>query len=137
MNTPITVTTLIHAPLTKVWDMWTKPEHITRWAFASDDWEAPSALNDLRVGGRFNTVMAAKDKSAQFDFSGVYSLVEHGRIEYTMDDGRKVTITFIENIDGVQLTETFDPESENPVDMQRAGWQAILENFKKYVESAQ
>lgn len=133
---PITVQTLVNAPLQKVWDAWTKPEHITKWCFASDDWEAPAAENDLRVDGRFSTTMAAKDKSMSFDFGGVYTTVqEHAVIEYTMDDGRTVKVTFTETPEGVQVTESFDPENENSEEMQRAGWQSIMDNFKKYTET--
>ena len=132
----ITVQTLVNAPLQKVWDSWTKPERITKWCFASDDWEAPAAENDLRVDGRFSTTMAAKDKSMSFDFGGVYTAVqEHAVIEYTMDDGRTVKVTFTETPEGVQVTESFDPESENSEEMQRAGWQSIMDNFKKYTET--
>ncbi len=138
MNTqPITVQTTINASVEKVWDYWTAPEHITNWAFASDDWEAPSAENNLRIGGRFNTVMAAKDKSTSFDFSGQYTDVEeHARIEYDMDDGRHVSVIFETVPEGVKVTETFDPEAENSREMQRQGWQAIMDNFKKYVENS-
>lgn len=136
MSNPITIETIINAPIAKVWECWNKPEHITGWAFASDDWEAPKAENDLREGGKFTTTMAAKDKSISFDFSGTYTKVlEYEQIEYTIDDGRKVQVRFLETPDGVKITETFDPESENPGEMQRSGWQSILNNFKKYVES--
>ncbi len=132
----ITVETIINAPVSKVWDYWNQPEHITQWAFASDDWEAPAAENDVRVGGKFKTTMAAKDKSEIFDFAGTYSAVqEHSLIEYDMEDGRHVKIEFQTAPEGVKVIETFDPENENPEDMQRAGWQAILDNFKKHVES--
>lgn len=132
----ITVQTIVNAPVEEVWESWTKPEHIVKWAFASDDWEAPAALNDVRVGGRFKITMAAKDKSASFDFTGVYTNVkDHERIEYDIDDGRQVKVEFEKLPDGVQVTETFEPEKENPEEMQRSGWQAILNNFKKYVES--
>lgn len=137
----ITVQTIIKAPLAAVWDCWNKPEHITCWAFASDDWEAPSAENDLRIGGKFKTRMQAKDGSAGFDFIGTYSKVEpHSIIEYDMErapkeeKSRHVTVGFMETPEGVRVTEIFDPESENPEEMQRAGWQTILDNFKKYVE---
>ncbi len=131
----IKVETIVSAPLSTVWECWTSPKHITGWAFASDDWEAPSAENNLTVGGRFTTVMAARDKSASFDFSGTYTDVqEHGRIAYTIDDGREVVVEFAETPEGVRVIETFDPENENSIEMQRAGWQAILDNFKKYVE---
>jgi uncharacterized protein YndB with AHSA1/START domain len=143
---PITVQTVIKAPISKVWDYWNKPEHIVNWAFASDDWETPAAENDLREGGTFKTVMAAKDKSARFDFTGVYtSIKQNSLIEYDMTDlskpedtgnsRRHVTVEFTQLPEGVQVVETFDPETENPTEMQKSGWQAILDNFKKYVES--
>lgn len=143
----ITVKTIVNSPLEKVWECWTKPEHITRWTFASDDWEAPSAENDVRVGGTFKTRMAAKDKSAAFDFGGTYTAVkEHELLEYDMGDSRHVRVEFKQLPEGsptreataehsVEVTEIFDPENENPTEMQRAGWQAILDNFKKYTES--
>lgn len=134
--TPITVETTIHAPIEKVWECWTDPKHIVNWAFASDDWEAPAAENDVRTGGKFKTVMAAKDKSASFDFTGVYTDVKnHELIEYDMSDGRHVQTVFEKTPEGVRVVETFDPESENPLEMQRGGWQTILDNFKKYVEN--
>jgi uncharacterized protein YndB with AHSA1/START domain len=133
MPTPITVQTTVNAPIEKVWKCWNEPKHIMGWAFASDDWEAPAAENDLRTGGKFTTTMAAKDKSFSFDFGGTYTDVqEHKRIAYVMDDKRAVTVEFTE---GTTIVETFDPESENPAEMQRAGWQAILDNFRKYTES--
>lgn len=132
---PITVETTINAPISKVWEYWNQPEHIIHWAFASDDWEAPASENDLREGGKFKTTMAAKDKSASFDFTGTYSVVkEHEVIEYDMDDGRHVKVEFTESPEGVKVAETFDPENENSEDMQRGGWQSILDNFKNYVE---
>lgn len=135
MKKAITVQTVVHAPITKVWEYWSKPEHITGWAFASDDWEAPAAENDLRVDGRFKTVMSAKDKRSSFDFTGTYTAVkEHELIEYDIDDGRHVKVEFRETPEGVEVTETFEPENEHPEEMQRSGWQAILDNFKKYVE---
>lgn len=135
MKNPITVQTVINAPMQKVWDYWNKPEHITKWAFASDDWEAPASENDVRVGGTFKTTMAAKDKSASFDFTGTYTVVnEHALIEYDIADGRHVKVEFSETPEGVKVVETFDPENENSEDMQRSGWQAILDNFKKYTE---
>lgn len=136
MKNPITVQTDIASSITKVWESWNKPVHITNWAFASDDWEAPSAENDLRVGGKFKIVMAAKDKSTSFDFEGIYSIVEeHKLIEYDMSDGRHVKTMFEETPSGVKVTQTFDPENENSEELQRTGWQAILDNFKNYVES--
>ncbi len=135
MNT-ITVQTTVAAPIEKAWQYWNEPEHIAQWAFASDEWESPAAENNLQEGGTFKTVMAAKDASARFDFEGTYTaVVPHERIEYVMADGRKVQIYFKTVPEGTAITETFDPETENPEEMQRAGWQAILENFKKHVES--
>ena|SRR5687768_17044244 len=135
MKNAITVQTVVNAPTAKVWEYWNTPEHITGWAFASDDWEAPAAENDLRVGGKFKTVMAAKDKSESFDFAGTYTaLKEQKLIEYDMSDGRHVKVAFEQTPEGVKVTETFDPENENSEDLQRSGWQAILDNFKKYAE---
>lgn len=133
----ITVKTTINASTDKVWDFWTLPEHITKWAFASPDWHSQYAENDLREGGKFKTNMAAKDGSMSFDFSGEYTLVKPNKaIQYTMDDGRKTEITFNETPNGVEIIESFDPETQNPEEMQREGWQAILDNFKNYVESS-
>jgi uncharacterized protein YndB with AHSA1/START domain len=136
MNKTITVQTVVNAPLAKVWECWIKPEAITGWAFATDDWEAPAAENDVRVEGRFKTVMAAKDKSASFDFTGTYTAIkEQAVIEYTIDDGRHVKVEFLQTPAGVHIIEVFEPEHQNTEEKQREGWQAILDNFKKYVES--
>ena len=132
----ITVESTINAPVEKVWEYWTKPEHITKWNNASDDWHTPRAENDLRVGGSFVTRMEAKDGSFGFDFGGVYDAVRKNEyIEYTMGDGRKVKITFSSQGTKTKVVEAFDAESENSIDMQRNGWQAILDNFKKYTET--
>ena len=132
----ITVETEIEAPIARVWEFWTRPEHITNWNFASDDWCCPSATNDLRPNGKFVWRMEAKDGSMGFDFTGTYSQVEKDKfISYTMADGRKVEIAFKVAGDKIILTESFEPEGTNPVEMQRAGWQSILVNFKKLVES--
>lgn len=132
---PITVETTINASVEKVWKCWTEPEHITKWMFASDDWHAPSAVNDVKVGGVFSTRMEAKDGSVGFDMAGTYIEVEEfKKLSYAFGD-RKATVEFIEQDDGVVVKETFDPEAENPVEMQQQGWQAILENFKKHVET--
>ncbi len=132
----ITVSTVINDQLSEVWSCWTKPKHITNWAFADESWEAPSAENDVRIGGTFRTRMQAKDGSEGFDFAGVYTNVDEERLlEYDMDDGRHVSIVFEEDPEGVKVTQTFDPESENSEEIQRQGWQAILDNFKRYVES--
>jgi len=132
----ITVEATINASVQKVWECWTEPKHITQWCFASDDWHAPIAENDLRVGGSFMSRMEAKDGSFGFDFGGVYNdLKTHEHISYTMEDTRKVKITFDGDNNSTKVVETFEAETENPVEMQQAGWQAILNNFKKYVES--
>lgn len=131
----ITVEAIVNAPIQKVWTYWGAPEHITKWNQASEDWHTPHAENDLRTGGKFKSTMAAKDGSFSFDFEGTYDLVEqHKRIAYTMSDGRKVSIEFLDQGNSTKVTETFDAESENPVDMQRDGWQAILNSFKQYTE---
>lgn len=135
-KTAITVEATVNAPVEKAWTYWSEPKHITKWCQASDDWHAPNAENDLRTGGNFKTTMAAKDGSFSFDFGGVYTNVQpHKLIEYTIGDGRKVKIVFAANGKQTKITETFDAEQENPVEMQRGGWQAILDNFKKYTES--
>lgn len=138
MKETVAVETIVNAPMEKVWECWTEPAHITKWAFASDDWEAPSAENDVKVGGRFTTRMSAKDKSAGFDFGGVYTAVKnHELIEYDMDgdDKRHVKIEFTKVPEGIKIRETFDIEHENSKEMQRSGWQSIMDNFKKYTES--
>lgn len=135
-KTTITVETIVQAPVTKVWECWTKPEHITKWNNASDDWHTPRAENDLRVGGKFLSRMEAMDGSMGFDFSGVYDEVKANElIAYTLDDHRKVKIIFTGNGTETTVTETFEAENENSVELQRFGWQAILDNFKKYTES--
>jgi uncharacterized protein YndB with AHSA1/START domain len=135
-RTAITVEATVKAPVEKVWKCWSEPESITKWCQASDDWHAPYADNDLRTNGKFKTTMAAKDGSASFDFEGVYTNVqEHKLIEYEMADGRKVSTKFIPQGNETRVVETFDAESVNPIEMQRGGWQAILDNFKRYTES--
>ncbi|MEP6848105.1 MAG: SRPBCC family protein [Acidobacteriota bacterium] len=135
-NTKITVETNIAADVKKVWEYWTKPEHITKWNFASDDWQCPKAENDLRVGGKMKSRMEAKDGSFGFDFEAVYDeVVENERILYTIADGRQVTTNFDGVANETKVVTIFEAESENPVEMQKGGWQAILNNFKKYVEA--
>jgi uncharacterized protein YndB with AHSA1/START domain len=132
----ITVQTIINAPIETVWESWTTPKHITKWNNASDDWHTPYAENDLKVGGKFKSTMASKDGAMSFDFEGEYTLVEQNKaIEYVMADGRKVEVSFAVTPSGVELIESFDPETENSEELQRGGWQAILNNFKKYTES--
>src|SRR4051812_21378131 len=131
---PITISTTINAPVSKVWDCFNKPEHITKWNNASPDWHTPRAENDLREGGKFNYRMEARDGSIGFDFGGTYTEVKtNEKIAYTIGDGRKVSALFKSEGDMTTITETFDPENENPIEMQRSGWQSILNNFKSYV----
>lgn len=133
----ITISTTINAPVEKVWQYWTEPKHVSNWNFASDDWHSPRGENDLREGGKFVYRMEAKDGSFGFDFGGVYTKVEENKaIEYTMEDGRKVKVLFENKGTNTVVTETFDAEETNSIEMQRDGWQAILNNFKKYVETA-
>lgn len=135
-NTAITIKTTVHAPVEKVWQYWSEPKHITQWCTATAEWHTPRAENDLRTGGTFVTRMEAKDGSMGFDFGGVYDDVKTNEyIAYTMGDGRKVSISFESNDGQTTITETFDPESQNPREMQQAGWQNILDNFKKYTET--
>jgi uncharacterized protein YndB with AHSA1/START domain len=109
---------------------------VKQWNQASADWQTTRGENDLRQGGRFSYRMEAKDGSAGFDFAGTYDVVtEPSRIEYTMDDGRKVIVLFTEEDGATRVTETFEPEHENPLGMQKDGWQSILDAFKTYVES--
>ena len=130
------IRTTVNAPVEKVWQFWTLPEHITHWNYASDDWYTPKAENELRKGGKFNYRMEAKDGSMGFDFEGIYDAIKVNElIEYTIADGRKVNIVFSGTTDKTQIVETFEAEDTNPVEMQRDGWQAILNNFKKYAES--
>lgn len=132
----ITVETIVNVPTEKVWKFWTEPAHIIKWTHASDDWHAPYADNDLRTGGKFKTTMAAKDGSFSFDFEGVYTNVEdQGLIAYTLADDRTVKVTFTSLDNSTKIVETFDPESVNPIEMQKGGWQAILDNFKNYTEN--
>lgn len=135
-KTSITIESLISSDVKKVWDYWITPRHITKWNFASDDWHCPKAENDLRIGGKLKSRMEAKDGSFGFDFEAIYDeVISQKKITYTMLDGRRA-ITVFENQKGkTKVSTTFDAENENPVEMQRTGWQAILDNFKKYVES--
>lgn len=131
----ITVETLVNASIEKIWQFWTKPEHITQWNNASEDWHTTRAENDLRIGGKFLSRMEAKDGSFGFDFEGIYdTILINEKISYTLLDDRKVTVLFSQSENGVKITETFEAENENSIELQRQGWQAILNNFKTYVE---
>jgi uncharacterized protein YndB with AHSA1/START domain len=135
-NQEITVQATVKAPVEKVWKCWTTPEDIVEWNSASPEWHTPSAANNLKPGGVFTFRMEAKDGSMGFDFSGEYDQVkEHELISYRMEDARKVKVVFEAKGDETIVTETFDPENQNPVEMQKGGWQAILDNFKNYTEN--
>jgi uncharacterized protein YndB with AHSA1/START domain len=135
MHDKITIEALVAAPLEKVWDDFTNKDTVVKWNTASEDWHCPRAENDLRVGGKFSYRMEAKDGSEGFDFTGTYDdVVPHERFAYTMDDGRQVAVTFAREENSVRVVVCFEPESENPRELQRAGWQAILDNFKRYAE---
>ncbi len=136
MNKTITIETIVQADLEKVWNFWNSPEHIEQWLHASDDWGCTKATNDLKVGGRFSSTLGAKDKSVSFDLMGTYTDIEpHKLIAYTLDDGRTVKTSFTPTENGIHIVETFEMENENSEEKQRSGWQAILDNFKAYVES--
>lgn len=131
----ITVEAIVDVPIDKAWQSWTDPEHIKRWNAASADWHTTSATNDLRTGGIFTSRMEAKDGSMGFDFAGVYDVVnEKEYIEYTLADGRKVVITFTAMDHQTRVVESFEAEAENTLEMQKAGWQAIMNNYKEYTE---
>ena len=132
----ITVESIVNAPVAHVWDVWTSPAHIMQWNTASPDWHTTHAENDLRAGGRFTSRMEAKDGSFGFDFSGIYTEVRPDEfLAYTLDDDRKVTITFTTEGDTTRVVEAFEAESENSIELQKGGWQAIMDNFKKHAET--
>ena len=134
--TTITVEATVNATIETVWESWTKPEHITKWNYASDDWHSPYAENDLKEGGKMLATMAAKDGSFSFDFWGIHTKVlQHQEIATTLGDDRKMSVKFISTDNKVKLIETFEPENQNSSELQQQGWQAILNNFKKYTES--
>ena len=135
-KTNITVSSSIHSNIDRVWKCWTESEHITQWNNASEEWHTPRAENDLRVGGKFLSRMEAKDGSMGFDFEGIYTMIVPQKlIQYTLLDDRKVTVAFSAQGNNITVTETFEAEGTNAPEMQQAGWQAILNNFKNYVES--
>lgn len=133
----ITVSTTIKSKtLAQVWEYFTNPKHVTNWNFASDDWHCPKAENQLEIGKSFTYTMAAKSGEMSFDFSGTYTEIEeHSKISYVLEDDRKIFVTFKETEDGIEVVEKFDPETENSEELQQAGWQMILDNFKKYTEA--
>jgi uncharacterized protein YndB with AHSA1/START domain len=132
----ITIEITVNKDLDFVWNSWTQPDHILQWNHASDDWHTVRVLNQLKVGGKFFYRMEAKDGSFGFDFESNYELVnEKQELTYIMSDGRRATTIFQSKETETKVTTTFDPENENPIELQRAGWQAILNNFKTYAES--
>lgn len=131
----VTVKTIIHIPIKKVWEYWTNAEHVVNWNFASSDWCCPKAENHLLVGGEFHYLMSAKDGSMSFDFWGTYQNIELDKqLDILLGDGRKMSVSFQETENGTIVTEKFEPESQNSVELQKTGWQMILDNFKKYAE---
>jgi len=131
----ITIHATINAPINKVWQYWTTEEHIVNWNFASPDWYCPHAKNNLIKGGEFHYTMEAKDNSLSFDFWGTYQQIITGKIiEIVLGDGRKLTVNFEETELGTIITEAFEPEQENSIELQQKGWQMILDNFKNYTE---
>lgn len=136
MATIISIETTIKAPVKKVWEYWTAPQHILQWNHASDDWHCPAAINDVKEGGTFSITMAAKDGSFSFVFGGVYEAVkEYERLEYTITDGRKVQVLFTARDNETKVMENFEAETTHPIAMQQSGWQSILNNYKIYTEN--
>ena len=133
----IIVETVVNANLNRVWDAWNNPADIQQWNAAQADWHTTRSTVDLREGGRFVSRMEARDGSEGFDFEGTYTrIVPYETIEYRMSDGREVRVDFVERDRGVVVKETFDAETENPAELQQQGWQAILDNFGRHVETA-
>jgi len=136
MKEKVKISAQVAAPLDKVWAYWNYPEHITKWNYASDEWHCPSAKSDFQDGGKFSSRMEAKDGSMGFDFGGTFVSIEpHQRIHTLLDDDRNVVVTFEERDGGTLVTEEFEAEDQNPVELQKQGWQAILNNFKSYTEN--
>lgn len=134
-KTKITIDATVAASPEKVWECWTQPKHIVNWNFASPDWHCPKSENDLRVGGKMNSRMEAKDGSFGFDFEAIYDeVINLKKITYSMADGRQATTLFESLGDKTKVTTTFDAEETHPLEMQRGGWQAILNNFRNYTE---
>ncbi len=131
----IQIEATISTTLPKIWQYWTEPNHITKWNFATPDWCCPRASNDLRVGGKYSARMEAIDGSFGFDFEAIYEeVIDQKSIAYTLSDGRKVITSFEQLGTVTKVTTVFDAENQNPVEMQKSGWQSILNNFKKYAE---
>ena len=134
--TVITVEADVNAPVEKVWNYYNNPDHVTKWNFAVEEWHCPWAKSDLRVGGQFSSRMEAKDGSFGFEFAATYTEVEtNKKIVYVMGDGRRCTVSFLPIGNTTHMVIAFDAETQNPLEMQKGGWQAILNNFKKYAEN--
>lgn len=134
----IIVATTVKLPINEVWQLWTNPRHIKNWYNASEDWHAPYAENDFRVDGKFKTTVASKNGNEKYDFEGVYTKIKENKfIEYIINDGRKVRIEFVDMRNETHITETFEIEKSHPFDEHKNGWQAILDNFKRYCENIQ
>lgn len=132
----ITIETTINAPMEKVWEYFSLPKHIMQWNSASNDWFTPKSENDFQEGGKFVNRMEAKDGSMGFDFTGTYDkIIPNEHIAYTISDGRHVTIDFAPQGEGTKMTESFEAETSNPAEVQKHGWQSILDNFKTYTEA--
>ncbi len=137
MSTAIKIQTTVSKDPQTTWDCYTLPEHIVNWNFASEDWHCPEAENEMTVGGKYRARMEAKDGSFGFDFEGVYQHIKPGEsFGYQLEDGRNIEVIFKPQGDSTEVTVTFDADEQNPIDMQRNGWQAILDNFQKYTEQA-
>ena len=135
MSNSITVTATIKANAKKVWDYYTNPEHIVKWNFPAPSWHCPKATNDMKVGGKYFARMEAKDGSFGFDFEAIYEEIKTGEsFSYSFGD-RKATVEFKNLENQTEITIVFDPENENPIEMQKEGWQAILNSFKNYTET--
>ena len=132
----ITIEAVIDADIQKVWDYYNSPEHITKWNYASNDWHCPKAENDMKIGGVYLARMEAKDGSFGFDFKAIYDeIIPLAKVAYTLGDERKVVTTFVKQDDKTKVITFFDAEGVNLIDMQKAGWQSILNNFKRYTEN--
>jgi uncharacterized protein YndB with AHSA1/START domain len=131
----ITVLAQINSPIAQVWEKWTNPAHVIHWNFAHESWHCPKATANLQVGGEFHYLMAAKDGSFEFDFWGTFQAIEKEKyLKIVIGDGREMEVYFQQSINGTEVREVFDPENQNPPEMQQQGWQAILNQFKRYVE---
>lgn len=135
MKNEIKVSATIEADVKKVWDYYTDPKHIVNWNFADPSWHCPNASNDLKVGGEYKARMEAKDGSFGFDFEAIYTKVIEGQ-EFTYEfGGRTANVKFHNRNDQTEIVVVFEPEEDNPIEMQKGGWQAILNNFKTYTEN--